>query len=121
MDFLNILHKIGTGAAVAEHVAIPVASIFLPQFAAPLGQVDAVVQRVMGGIVTVEQMQPAATGEVKQAAVVTDFQGYITGLQAMIPGGKTLTYDQAELKLAIDAQVSAFRHFAAVKASIKVA
>lgn len=122
MSFLGILKNIGKGFLVAEQIAMPIAQTMLPQFAPVLGRIDNLVQRTQAAIITVEQNNPAdGQGGVKQEAVIADFQAGLDEMQSILAlSGKKLTYDEGELKSAINDQTSAYNHFAKVKASFKV-
>lgn len=75
--------------------------------------------RLNASILTVEQtVDEAKNGQLKSDTVVSDFQSGIALAQEIT--GKTITYDQAALKAAIDQQVAAFNALAALKSSIKI-
>ncbi len=125
MSFLSILHKVGDVAIGVEHIAAPIATVLLPQFAGPISLVDSLFGRVQSSIQTVEIASPKAAGEVKAAAVSKDFElalGVSDTIIAPILAakGQMLTYDHAALAAAISAQVAAYNAFAIVKASVSI-
>jgi hypothetical protein len=122
MNFFNALKKIIPIAAQVEHFAIPIAAGLYPPAAPILMQIDGMVNRVQTTMMTIEKQAPdSVAGGDKQTATITDFNAYIMDLKSSLGlAGKTVQYDQEELKAAISSQHDAYTHFAKVKDSIKV-
>jgi hypothetical protein len=122
VNFFNALKKIVPIAAQIEHFAVPVAAGLYPPAAPILMQIDGMVNRVQTTMMTIEKQAPeSVAGLDKQTATITDFNAYIQDLKSSLGlAGKTVQYDQEELKLAITSQHDAYTHFAKVKDSIKV-
>lgn len=122
MSFRSIFSNIGKGILAAEKIAAPIAEGLLPQFAPAIMAIDSIFGHVQSSIITIEHNNPAdGQGGIKQDAVLTDFAASIDSLQSILAvTGKKLTYDEGELKAGISDQVSAYNHFAKVKASFKV-
>ncbi len=123
MSFTSILQKIGqVGQVIAgiEHTAAPWLAL-IPGAAPIVATVDAIVARVQATIATVEANNPVeGQGKIKADATIADFQAGLELTQQLLrTQGKTLTYDQGELQAGINAQVEAYNHFAALKASFK--
>ncbi len=122
MSFLSILRKIGTVTLGIEHAAGPIIGALYPPLAQPLAQLDGLFQRLQSTVMTVEQNNPVdGSGALKAAAVKADFAaGLQTTQDVLALTHKKLTYDEALLQQAIDAQVLAYNTMAKVKASFKV-
>lgn len=74
--------------------------------------------RITASITSVEQtVTEAKAGQLKSQTVIDDFNNAL-GLAQEITG-KTITFDQAALQNAINAQVAALNAFASLKSSIK--
>jgi hypothetical protein len=118
MSFLSILKKIGTVALGVEHAAAPFISVAYPGFQA----LDSLFQRLASTVVTVEQNNPVdGAGALKAEAVKNDFAaGLQTTQDVLALTKKKLTYDDALLQQAIDAQVLAYNTMAKLKGSFKV-
>ena len=122
MSFISILTKVGQVALGIERAAAPMIETFLPASTPIIAAVDGIVGRIQGSITTVEANNPMdGQGQIKSAAVVTDFQdGIAIAQEVLAMEGKSLTYDSAALTTAITAQVAAYNAFATLKASIKI-
>jgi hypothetical protein len=122
MSFLSILKRIGSAAVTVEHVAAPVASVVMPQFASEIAIADGMFVRLQNSILTVEANNPVDTdGTLKEQAVINDFVASLGLTQAGLAlKGKMVSYDDAALRKAIASQVSAYNAMAAVKASFTI-
>lgn len=117
MSFLSVIKTI----VGVEHAVTPLLSV-IPGVGSIAVGVDAVVQRIMSSVATVEANNPAdGQGGVKAPAVIADFNaGLELTQQVLAIKGEKLTYDPAALQDSINAQVSAFNAFAKLKASFKI-
>jgi len=118
MSFISILKRIGSVAIGIEHAAAPFINIAYPGF----DKLDAMFQRLQSTVLTIEANNPIdGQGQVKAAAVKADFAaGLQTTQDVLALTKKKLTYDDALLQQAIDAQVLAYNTMAKLKASFKV-
>lgn len=117
MSFISIIKTI----VGVEHAITPILSV-IPGVGSIATGIDAIAQRLIGGIATAEANNPAdGQGGIKAAAVVSDFQAGLELTQSVLAiEHKKLEYDAAMLQTAINAQVAAFNAMAALKASFRV-
>lgn len=122
MTFIGILQNIGKVVAGVDQVAGPILTVAFPAAAGPLAALDAIFQRLLAGIVTVEVKAPAdGNGPEKNLAVVADFDAGLALTQSVLAmEHKHLTYDPHLLAESIAAQVAAFNAMAALKASFRI-
>ena len=117
MSFISILKTIGGAIVGVEKIAEPIVETLFPATTPLFGIFD----RLQTAITTVEQSLVGATGPVKSAAVVSDFEaGLALTQQILAVSGQQLSYDDAALQTAINSQVAAYNAFAALKTTFKV-
>lgn len=113
MSFISVVKKI----LGVEHAVAPLLGAFVPGIAI----FDSIVTRVQNAIGTFEVNIPKdGSGAIRSEAVVNDFEASLEVTKAIAAAeGKKLVYDDAALQRGINAQVTAYNEFAAVKASFK--